>query len=191
MRTGWPPLTAPCQRVRAGHAHAQPIGRPGSPSHAMREGPAGSRADSRIWLTPPAGPGVINNLRVPVSTTHRAHRSSKPRGRAVWLYRVLPAVAGTKRDGRRRALGAWVPPAGPGFPLWTRQLAAIALRVTRSRHYSQCSGDWGGWSAVSRRFQHSGHRVLLGQQPQSVPVQREFHLLAPFGPVAGQGGVIG
>ncbi len=33
--------------------------------------------------------------------------------------------------------------------------------------------------------------VLPGEQAQGVAVQRGFDLLAPFGPVSGQGGVIG
>src|SRR5271165_3590629 len=68
-----------------------------------RVGPAGCPAD------PPSEPCV------PLIA---AHGSSKPRGRAVWLYRVLPADAGTKpamAGGVHEA--GWVPASWAGFPV--------------------------------------------------------------------------
>src|SRR6266567_4698818 len=73
-----------------------------SPSF-RRVGPAGCPAD------PPSEPCV------PLIA---AHGSSKPRGRAVWLCRVLPAGAGAKpavAGGVHEA--GWVPADRAGFPV--------------------------------------------------------------------------
>jgi hypothetical protein len=123
-----------------------------------------------------------------------AHGSSKPRGRCglkLLLFR-FPAMAGSQ----------------PALAGGMHKAGVVIARRARSPVMGEIAGGYRPAGDMQPplpllrrlRWLAGGEQrvpaeralpVLPGQQVQGVPVQRGLDLLPPFGPVSGQGGVIG
>src|ERR1700737_3628905 len=120
-----------------------------------------------------------------------AHGSSKPRGRCR-LKRWLPALAGLERPVAGRVHEAGLVTIGWAWSAVGEIAGGYRLAGDVQPPSFPLSGRLGWLFGVKQVVPaQRAYPVLPGEQAQGVAVQRGFDLLAPFGPVSGQRGVIG
>ncbi len=145
---------------------------------------AASHADPRTSQVAPARCRAGGPFRTGQAGFPRITASGKPSGVAVDAL-VLRAGA-FEHEAWVRCWSSGITP-GPCtmFPL------RVAVRTVFS-HCSHSCGDWGGWSACSRKSPQTAHRPpCCPEQPEAYGVQRGELLGVAAGPVLIQGRVIG